>query len=257
MIISALLLALLGAALGSFAALAAERILRGDPVLFGRSECTSCKRALRAWDLVPIASYLALRGRCRSCHATIPPRLFHAELVGAAFMLSAVNTMPDLARALVLGMWMISLIALTLTDLQAFRLPDPLVIVTGALGLLLALVGDGSGWPDLATRASGALWGALAGAGSFWLIRAGYFWRTGRDGMGLGDVKLMAALGAALGIWLLPYVVLLAAVGMLLVATLRAVRKGRSLSRVGRAPFGAALALSAAVVKVIALQSGF
>ena len=155
------------------------------------------------------------------------------------------------ARALLLALWMWSLLALALADLRRFRLPDGLLASSAALGLALALAGDGTGWPAMADRLEWALFGAAAGGGAFWAIRAGYWLFARREGMGLGDVLLMAALGLALGPLVLPMVVLLAALTALGLALLRARRKGRSLRRLGRLPFGAALALAGAVVAVL------
>ncbi len=251
MIAFAVLMGLLGAAMGSFTALLAERLVRGEATVLVRSRCRSCDTVLRARDLVPIASYLAYRGRCAHCDARIPPLLLQAEVIGALFGIAAALTTPDPLRALLLAGWMWALLGLALADLRYFRLPDPLVITAGLLGLALTLAGDGTGWPPLADRAAQAAIGAVAGGGSFWLIRAGYHWRTGRDGMGWGDVKLMAALGLALGLESLPIMVLLAALTAMLLALLRAWRKGRPLNRLGRVPFGAALAMAAAVIMLL------
>jgi leader peptidase (prepilin peptidase)/N-methyltransferase len=247
----AALMALLGAAVGSFVALVAERLVRGDRIALARSTCRSCGTVLRARDLVPVFSFLALRGRCAACNARIPPLLFQAEILGAAFGVAAAYSAPDPLRALLLAAWLWTLLGLALADLRYFRLPDGLTLAAAVLGLALALAGDGSGWPPLADRAVHAMIGAVAGGGSFWLIRVGYRWQTGRDGMGWGDVKLMAALGLAMGLERLPIMVLLAALSALLMALLRAWRKGRPLNRLGRVPFGAALAMAAAVIALI------
>lgn len=250
-VLIAALLGALGAAVSSFVALLAERLLRGEPVALSRSRCRSCGAGLRARDLVPVLSYLWRRGRCRDCGARIPAVLLHAELIGAAMGVAAALSAPDPARALLLAAWMWALLGLALSDLRGYRLPDALVLAAAVLGLALALAGDGTGWPPLPDRAVQAALGAVAGGGSFWLIRRAYRWRTGRQGMGLGDVKLMAALGLVFGIERLPLVVLLAATSALALALLRARRKGRSLNRLGFVPFGAALAMAAAVVALI------
>lgn len=247
----AFLFLLAGAAAGSFMALVAERLLRGEPIALTRSRCRSCGTVLRARDLVPLLSWPLLRGRCANCGARIPAILWQAEIAGAAMGVAAALAAPDPARALLLACWMWALLGLALADLRRFRLPDPLVAAAALLGLALVLAGDGTGWPPLDQRLTGAAIGALAGGGAFWAIRLAYRWRAGRDGMGLGDVKLAAALGLALGIERLPMVVLVAATGALAMALLRAWRKGRPLNRLGRVPFGAALALSAAALAVL------
>jgi len=243
--------ALLGAAMGSFAALLAERTLRDEPVIWARSECRDCKAHLGTAELIPVLSYLWQRGRCSRCDARIPPVLFQAELTGAALGIGAVIVSPDPLRALVLGLWMWALLALAIADLRAFRLPDRLLLLATAAGAAWVWLGDGTGWPPLADRMQGAALGALVGGGSFWLIRVTYRLTRGRDGMGLGDVKLMAVLGMVLGIERLPLMVLLAAVSTLALSVLRSWRRGRPLNRLGRAPFGAALALASAVLMLL------
>lgn len=244
-------LTLLGAALGSFAALAADRVLRGAPVLTGRSKCRSCETVLAARDLVPLVSWAQLRGRCRHCGAEIPAVLWHAEIVGALIALGAGLVAPDLPRAVLMTLWSTSMLALALADLYRFRLPDALLLPAAALGLALSLVGDGSGWPSIGDRLLLALVGAVAGGGVFWVIRTGYRLLAGREGMGMGDVLLMAAIGLAIDPALLPWVVLLAALAALGLAIRRARQKGRELRRAGRVPFGAALTLSAVVVMLL------
>ena len=250
-LITVVLSVLLGAALGSFAALVAERLVKGESFVTGRSVCRSCGTTIAARDLLPLLSFPLLRGRCRACHARIPPLLWQAEIIGALMGMGAALAAPDPLRALLLLGWMAALLALAIADLRWFRLPEPLMAAAALLGLGLALAGDGSGWPEPGARLAQALWGAAAGGGVFWLIRAAYRWRMGRDGMGLGDVWLLAALGLALGPFRLPMVVLLAATTALALALVRARIKGRSLRRLGRIPFGAALALAGALVAVL------
>lgn len=246
----ALLLGLLGAAMGSFAALLAERLVRGEGFVTGRSRCRSCGTGLGAAELVPLVSYPLQKGRCRHCQARIPPILWQAEISGALMGAAAGWIAWDPWRGLLMAGWMWSLLALAVADLRWFRLPFPLLALNAVLGFAMAMAGDGLGWPPPEDRLTIALAGAAAGGGAFWLVRAVYARLAGRQGMGLGDVLLAAALGLALGIPRLPLVVLLAALSALAVAVLRALVKGRSLRRLGRVPFGAALALAAALVAV-------
>ena len=248
MLIVPLLMTILGAAAGSFAALAAERTLRGEGLVFDRSRCRSCKTTLGPADLVPLISFAALRGRCRHCGAPIPPALWQAELAGALFGGAAALSAPDPGRALLLAGWFWALLALAVADLRRFRLPDALMIPAALLGLGLALAGDGTGWPAWDQRLAWALIGATGGLGAFWALRVVYRWRTGRDGMGMGDVLLAGVLGLALGPDRLPLAVLLGALTALVLAGLRAGRKRRPLTRLGRVPFGASLAMAGAAV---------
>jgi len=247
------LVALAGPAAGSCAALLADRLPRGEPVALARSRCRACGGVLRWHELVPLVSWLAQRGRCRRCGATIPAGLVQAELVGLGFGLGAAFLAPTPLAALIGALFMWCLLALALADLRFFRLPDPLTAVLAVLGLGLMLAGDGSGWPAWPERLADAALGAVAGGGSFLALRLGYRALAGREGMGLGDVKLMAGIGAGLGVAALPMVALLAGVSALVVAGLRAWRRGRGLRRTGRVPFGAFLALAAAAVWLLPL----
>lgn len=248
-----LLVALTGPAAGSFAALLADRLPRGEPVVMGRSRCRSCGAALRWYELVPLLSWLVQRGRCRRCGGMIPARLVQAELVGLLFGLGAALLAPTPIAALLAGLFLWCLLALALADLRFFRLPDPLTMALAVLGLGLMLAGDGTGWPAWPDRLVASALGAAVGGGSFLALRLGYRLITGREGMGLGDVKLMAGIGAGLGAAALPVVTLLAGVSALVVAGLRAWRRGRGLRRAGRVPFGAFLALAAAAVWLLPL----
>lgn len=231
------LLALAGPAIGSFAALLAERLPRAEPVIAARSRCRSCGTVLGPADLVPLLSWPLLRGRCRHCRAPIPARLWQAEWAGLGLGAAAAGLASGPTDAIWSALWLWTLLALALADLRSFRLPDPLTAA-------LALCGLGLAWPDW----PGAVLGAVLGAGAFLALRLGYRAAAGREGMGLGDVKLMAGIGAGLGAAALPLVALLAASSALALAALRAARRGRRLRRLGRVPFGAFLAASAAAV---------
>ena len=241
----AFLLLLLAPAAGSFIGVLADRLPRGESVIRPGSRCRACGAGLGPRDLIPLLSFLLLRGRCRHCAAPLPGWLFHAELAATALVVPAIFLAPDAPGMVVLALGLWLLLGLALTDLLWFRLPD---VLTGAL-LLLALAL--SLWPGaLATPAPGAaLAGAGAGAGSFWLLRLGYWCWRGREGLGLGDAKLMAGLGALVGPWELPLLVLLAALAGLGLAGAQAMRHGRTaLSGTRPLPFGAALCAAGAGV---------
>lgn len=247
------LVALAGPAAGSCAALLARRLPRGEPVVLARSCCRSCGARLRWFELVPLVSWLVQRGRCRRCGAAIPRRLLQAEIVGFGFGLGAAFVAPTPLAALTGALFLWCLLALALADLRYFRLPDALTAALGLIGLGMMLAGDGTGWPGPADRLAAAALGAAAGGGSFLALRLGYRALAGREGMGPGDVKLMAAIGAGLGPAALPMVALLAGISALIAAALRAWRRGRGLRRAGRVPFGAFLAMAAAAVWLLPL----
>lgn len=239
---------LAGPALGSFAALLADRLPRGEPVVLTRSRCRECGATLRAREMIPLVSWLWLRGRCARCGAPVPAWLWQAEVLGLGCGVAAAVLGAGPAQVLLGVLVLCCLLALALADLGHFRLPDPLTLGLGALALALAAAGDGSGWPPLPDRLAEAALGAVAGGGAFWALRVGYRALAGREGLGMGDVKLMAGLGALVGLWALPMVTLLAGVAALASAALRALRRGRRLRGAQRLPFGAYLALSGGVV---------
>ncbi|MEQ9261381.1 MAG: prepilin peptidase [Roseovarius sp.] len=247
------LLVLLGAPMGSFAALLAQRLPRGAPVLITRSRCDACGQALRWWELLPLLSFLALRGRCARCGAAIPPRLLQAELAGLALGALAAWAGAGLIGALAL--W--CLLALTLSDLGSFRLPNPLTFALLLLALAVAAWPPGKGLsPELESLSHAAL-GAALGAGVFLAISIAYKALRGRPGMGEGDIRLMAGIGAlilpAAGWQGLFMVTLIAGLSGIALGLLRALRRGRSLRARMRVPFGACLAMAASAVYLAAL----
>ncbi|TCP11839.1 type 4 prepilin peptidase 1 [Crenobacter luteus] len=198
-----------------------------------RSACPACGTTIAARHNVPVLSYLFLRGRCGACRAPIGARYPLVELLTAAlFALLGWHFGPgvQLAGGLVLTA---ALIALTFIDADTQLLPDSLTLPLLWAGLLFHLV---TGTLPLAD----ALWGAIAGYLSLWSVYWLFRLVTGKEGMGFGDFKLLAALGAWLGWTMLPLVILLsslvgALVGVVLIA----------LSRHGRGqplPFGPYLA---------------
>jgi leader peptidase (prepilin peptidase)/N-methyltransferase len=205
-----------------------------------RSACPACKAPISALQNIPLVSYLALRGRCASCGAPISGRYPLIEaLTGVLSALVAWRFgfgWPTLA-ALVLS-WF--LIALTFIDIDRQLLPDDLTLPLLWLGIAVSLWGSrGSGVP-LPVDLRSSLIGAIAGYLSLWSVYHVFRLVTGKEGMGYGDFKLLAALGAWLG-WqmLLPIVLMAAAVGAVIgILVLAAKRQDRSTP----IPFGPFLA---------------
>ena len=207
-------------------------------LLAPRSACPACGHQLSAMENIPVVSYLWLRGRCSECRAPISPRYPAVELLTAALSALVVwqlgSSLQGLA-ALVL-VWM--LIALTFIDIDTQILPDDLSLPLLWMGLLLNLNGT---FVPLADAVIGAAAGYLSLWCVFWLFRLA----TGKEGIGYGDFKLLAALGAWLGWTMLPLIVLLssaigAIVGLLLIL-LRGHHRDKPI------PFGPFLALAGLV----------
>ncbi|MGZ8350689.1 MAG: prepilin peptidase [Allosphingosinicella sp.] len=226
----------LGAILGSFVATVLIRWPQGKSVIAGRSRCDSCGKPLGPRDLVPLLSYAALHGRCRGCGVRIDRRhlgvALSAALVGLVALIA--HPLPLAIVSALLGLWLLLIAAL---DVEHHWLPDRLTLPLIPLGLVAAWAGFG---PPLLDR----LLGAALGWGVLVLIAIAYRWLRGREGMGGGDPKLLAALGAWLGAYQLPFLLVGAGVLGLGAALLMRLR-GEEVSATSRLPLGALLAVTA------------
>lgn len=180
---------LMGLLIGSFLNVVIYRLPRGESIAFPGSHCPGCGHFLRPWELVPVLSFIGLRGRCRKCGAKISWRYPLVELLtGLVFFYGAWRT-PTVSVGLFSELVFVTLlIALSFIDLDTLSLPNTLVFPLFLIGLLRAYLLPAE--PGLAL----SLLGALSAGGGFWLIAKIY-----PEGMGFGDVKLAAALGAYLG----------------------------------------------------------
>ena len=194
-----------------------------------RSTCPACKAPISAIHNIPVLSYLALRGRCARCQARISARYPAVELLsGLSTALVAWKLGFGWAAACaMLVTWF--LIALTFIDLDNQLLPDALTLPLLWLGLLASLTGWASSAHALPSDPASAIGGAAIGYVALWAVYQVFRLLTGKEGMGYGDFKLLAALGAWLGWQLLLPIVLLSAgvgaiVGIALIATRRTQR---------------------------------
>ncbi|EHQ88079.1 prepilin peptidase [Desulfosporosinus youngiae] len=182
----------LGLVIGSFLNVVIYRVPRGESIVSPGSHCTACGHALRAWELIPVLSFIIQKGQCRNCQASISWRYPAVELLtGILFFLTASFSLYmgiHLARLVLNLVFVAVLIALAFIDLDTFRLPDVLTLPLLGLGLLgsFFIPGNPAGWESLLS--------ALGAGGIFLIIALVY-----PQGMGLGDVKLAAAMGAFLG----------------------------------------------------------
>ncbi len=204
------------------------------PIAFARSACPHCGTPLGVTDLVPLVSFVLLRGRCRYCRAAIGPFHLMVELAAIAVALWAMLADPGrIWIACSLG-W--TLLTLAWIDWTEFLLPDVLTLPLLLVGLALTLVWD----PDaLADHCVAVIVGYLAFVGLAFAYRR----LRGRDGLGGGDAKLIAAAGAWCGVAALPFVILGSALLGLLAALLAALA-GRAITSTTRIPFGPCIALA-------------
>lgn len=185
--------AVVGAAVGSFLNVVADRLPQGGSLLAPPSHCAGCGRTLGAADLVPVVSFLALRGRCRTCGAAIGWRVLWVELgTGLLFALAAWRiaplTMGSWAALLLTSACLAVLVVVTVTDLERGLILNRVMVPAIGLGLLVAL---SAGWPGLFWH----LVAGLLGAGVIALIIA-----LVPGGMGWGDARLAGFIGLATGL---------------------------------------------------------
>lgn len=178
------------------------------------SHCPRCDHAIRPWENIPLLSYCFLRGRCSNCHAGISLRYPSIELVSGLLALMLGWHFGDAGPALLgalLFTW--ALIALTMIDIDHMLLPDSITLPLLWLGLLFNISGTFVPLQD-------AVIGAIAGYVSLWAVYWLFKLATGKEGMGYGDFKLLAALGAWMGWQVLPVIILLSSVVGIVLAVL-------------------------------------
>lgn len=187
-----IVLGVLGLLIGSFLNVVIYRLPQGQSIVWPGSHCPACGQGLKAWELIPVLSFLIQKGQCRNCRSPISWRYPAVELLtGALFFfagLSSLSTYLHPARLFLNLVFIAALIALAFIDLDTFRLPDPLTLPLLGLGIAGAFFVPGGPalWESIVS--------ALSAGGVFLVIALAY-----PQGMGLGDVKLVAAMGAFLG----------------------------------------------------------
>jgi leader peptidase (prepilin peptidase)/N-methyltransferase len=235
------LLAILGLMVGSFLNVCIGRLPAGQSIVSPPSRCPRCGTPIAWYDNVPVVSYLVLGGRCRKCRAPISLRYPLIEIAtGICFVMQGLahgDDLPLLASRLVLTALLIALFG---TDLETMRLPNVLTLPGIGAGLVWSLFLP----PGIVSSAIGAVVGAAIPYAIRWIwLRA-----RGVDAMGLGDVKMLAMIGAFLGVRQVWVVLFLASVTGAVVGL--AVMAGRGRSFRTRLPFGTFLAVAAFVASL-------
>jgi leader peptidase (prepilin peptidase)/N-methyltransferase len=256
----AFIILLFGLIIGSFLNVCILRIPNAKSIVLPPSHCPSCGTPIKPYDNIPVVSWLVLAGRCRKCKVRISAMYPMVELGTGLLFLACYLAFGLNAEALKWAIFAALMIVLTVTDLRERILPDKINFAGLGLGLLLSLFTrpvDGTAlWlanhvfayppPEAALSFGDALIGAGAASGLLWLVAEGYFRARGREGMGLGDVKMMAMAGAFLG---LQRALLTILAGSLLgsvigIAVIAIGRKGRDFEL----PFGTFLGAGAMLV---------
>jgi leader peptidase (prepilin peptidase)/N-methyltransferase len=197
------------------------------------SRCPKCSHKIRAWENIPLVSWLVLRGKCSACKTHISARYPAIELLTAVLSALAAWQLgySPITLAFIFGTWM--LVAMTFIDIDEMLLPDTLTLSFLWLGLLTITLFE-------PMQLSDAVFGAIAGYLTLFIIYWGFKLVTGKEGMGFGDFKLLAAIGVWVGWQHLPIVILLSSVvgAVVGIALMLIKNKGRSLA----IPFGPYLA---------------
>ena len=213
-------------------------------ILMPPSHCPSCKAAIKPWQNIPILSYVLLKGQCKHCHAAISLRYPLVELLTGLVFAVCAWKFGATWTALAAMVFSAYLIAMIFIDADTQLLPDQLTLplMWGGIVFHLAAYLLQADWGI--TTLVDSLLGAIVGYMSLWSIYQLFKLVTGKEGMGYGDFKLLAALGAWLGISVLPIIIIMSAVVGLIFALIMKVAKNQPM------PFGPYLAISGWIVLV-------
>jgi leader peptidase (prepilin peptidase)/N-methyltransferase len=229
---------ILGLCFGSFANVIIWRLPRGESFVWSRSHCPTCTKGIAWFDNVPILSFLILGGRCRICKSRISWRYPLVELLMAIAFAGLFQRYGMSWTLLEYLVFSFGLITVSFIDFDHMILPDVFTLS----GIVIGLIGAALN-PERVFLSS--LWGVLLGGGFLWAVAYAYYLIRGEEGMGGGDIKLLAWIGAVLGWTAVPFVILSSSVvGSLVGLTIAIKTKGGLKATI---PFGPYLALGALI----------
>ncbi len=235
------IVAVFGLVIGSFLNVCIYRIPRNISIVMPASRCPACNYPIRAWDNIPVISYLILRGRCRHCGAKISPQYPLVEAVNAFFYVAVFWRYGFAWDSVAYALFCSCLIVITFVDLEFQIIPDRITLP----GIILGTFAGALLMPDPFMRTAllgykASLIGLLSGGGFFYLVAV-----LSRGGMGGGDIKMMAMVGALMGWKAVMLTTFLGSLSGSIVGIFLMVFKGRG--RKAKIPFGPFLALGAAI----------
>lgn len=184
--------AVLGCLVGSFLNVCIFRLPRGESIVWPGSHCPACGTPIRSYDNIPVLSYLYLGGRCRACHDEIPLRYPLVEAASAIGYVGILWFFGPGWPAVLYGILFSALLVVVGTDLSHQIIPDAITLPGVVVGLLGAVTVLPVGWVN-------ALLGIIIGGGILWVLAWISPYLFGKEGMGGGDIKLLAMIGAFLG----------------------------------------------------------
>jgi leader peptidase (prepilin peptidase)/N-methyltransferase len=203
-----------GSIIGSFLNVCISRIPNGESVISPSSHCAKCRRTIPFYDNIPLISYWVLRGRCRACGERISPRYFVVELI-TALMAVALYHRLGLGYEFFVGfVFVAAMIAASFIDLDAWIIPDVISLPGVVFGFVFSTVGYliGTSPRQFLPSPLSSLIGIVLGGGFLWLVAEIYERIRNKEGMGGGDIKLLAMIGAFLGGPSFPIVLFIASV---------------------------------------------
>jgi leader peptidase (prepilin peptidase)/N-methyltransferase len=194
-----LFVTLMGLIFGSFLNVCIARLPLHESIVRPPSHCPRCCKNIQARDNIPLVSYLILRGRCRNCHERISWRYPAVEATNAFLWLLCVLEFGFSAQASAMAVLCSLALGLAVMDAETMILPDAFTLPGILSGVIWSALSAGGAWPEKMRAAGLSLLWAAAAAGVILLIRAVYWYLRRQEGMGLGDVKLLAMIAAWLG----------------------------------------------------------
>ena len=238
---------ILGLCFGSFASVIVRRLPQKGKIALDRSRCPHCNKVIVWWQNIPLVSFILLRGRCAHCQQKISWRYPLLEILMAALFLLAYLKLGLSWTLLEILIFIFGLVTVSFIDLDHYILPDVFTLSGIVIGLIGAALNPERSFAS-------AMWGVVMGGGSLWLIAYLYWTLRKQEGLGGGDIKLIAWVGAVLGWTAVPFVIfsgsLLGSVAGLLVAF----RKKEGLQSI--IPFGPFLAIGALLYLFVGRELG-
>jgi len=229
---------LLGAILGSFLNVCIVRLPKHESLIRPSSHCPHCNKPIKFYDNIPIVSYIILGGKCRSCKNPISLRYPVVEALTGLMSVALFMKYGPTVQFLLFLLFSAALLVITFIDLSHQIIPDAISIPGIPFGIGASFFIPTVSWLE-------SLLGILVGGGLLFLIAVGYKWITGRDGMGGGDIKLLAMMGAWLGWKAIPFIILASSLIGLLVGGGSGLLLKKGLR--AKIPFGPLLAIASLI----------
>ena len=229
-------LTVVGAAIGSFLNVLIIRIPQGISIVYPSSHCPKCGHAIRFYDNIPIISYIILRGRCRDCHEKISLRYPLVEILTAIMSLLLFWKFGLSLKYMFSFVFSCTLIVITFVDFDHQIIPDIITLPGIPMFALIAVLFMNVPWMD-------AVLGIIIGGGCLYAVAVGYELITKREGMGGGDIKLLAMLGGFLGWKSIFFIVFVSSLLGALVGVSMMIAKGQNMKYA--VPFGPFLSIAA------------